>query len=150
MEKLVLDTSILVEYIVKRAPYRSKVANLFDKALKGEVELYVSPITLSETLYITSRIYEAASLHSPNDEALNYITWLKGRIKTAKINGNIAIRAGELKKSLHIAFPDCYTIAIAEIINAISLFKTVEKEMKPIQDKLKKLRVKFLDEDLTP
>ncbi len=145
-EKLVLDTSVLVEYIVKRAPYRFKVEKLFKEAIKGEVELYVNPITLSETLYVASRIYEAASVPNPNEEALNYITWLKGRINIIEITEEVAVKAGELKKTLHIALPDCYVIAVAEKINAIPLFKRIEKEMKPILNKLKELKVKFLDQ----
>jgi len=32
------------------------------------------------------------------------------------------MRAGELKKALHIALPDCYVIATAEKVDAIPLF----------------------------
>ena len=39
----------------------------------------------------------------------------------------ISMRAGELKKALHIALPDCYVIATAEKVDAIPLFKRIEK-----------------------
>jgi len=47
MEKLVLDTGVLAEYIVSRAPGRSKVAKLFDVAMQGRPGLYVSLVTLT-------------------------------------------------------------------------------------------------------
>ena len=59
-KKLSLDTSVLVEYIVRSAPYRDKVTELLEKAAKGDLTLYVSSLVLSETLYIASRIYEVA------------------------------------------------------------------------------------------
>jgi len=146
VEKLVLDTSVLIEYIVLRSKYRSKVAKLFDMALNGRVELYVNPITLSETLYVASKIYEAAGLEKPNSEALDFVEWIKGRAKIVGISEDVAFRAGELKKMLHIALPDCYVIAVAESVKATPLFKIVEKEMKPVLAKLKMLGVKFLEE----
>ncbi len=144
--RLVLDTSVLIEYIIKRSPYRSKVEKIFTKAADGILELFVTPITLSETLYVASRIYEAASIPEPNKEALNYITWIKDRAVVADITEEIMVRAGELKKQLHIALPDCYVIATAEAINAKPLFKKIEKEMKTILNKLRRLGVLFLDE----
>lgn len=143
---LVLDTSVLVEYIVRKAPYRSKVEKLFKEAATGKLKLYVSYVTLSETLYVASRIYQVAKVSDPNSEALNYIMWLKSRVEVIGIDENIALRAGELKKLLHIALPDCYVIATAETLHATPLFKKIEKEMKPVQDTLRKLGVKFLEE----
>jgi len=143
---LVLDTSVLVEYIVRKAPYRSKVEKLFKEAATGKLKLYVSYVTLSETLYVASRIYQVAKVSDPNNEALNYIMWLKRQVEVIGIDENIALRAGELKKLLHIALPDCYVIATAETLHATPLFKKIEKEMKPVQDTLRKLGVKFLEE----
>lgn len=141
-----IDTSILIEYIVKSAPYRSKVAELLEKSARRELELYLNPITLSETLYVASRIYEIAGDENPNESALDFIRWLKKRIKVVDVDEAISIRAGELRKTLRIALPDCYVIATAEKIDAEPLFKKIEKEMQPTLDDLKKLRVKFLDQ----
>ena len=48
---------MLVEYVVKRAPYRMKVENLFNESFKGNIKLYTTLMALSETLYIISKIY---------------------------------------------------------------------------------------------
>ena len=146
MRKLVLDTSILVEYIVLRSPYRSRVAKLFERASARQLELYVNPVTLSETLYVVSRIYRAAGVEEPNREALDFMEWIRSRVRVVSIDEGIALRAGELKKRLRIALPDCYVIASAEAVNATPLFKRPEEEMKPVMGDLRKLGVKFLDE----
>lgn len=65
VERFVLDTSVIVDYIVLRSAYRPKVVKLFDKVLRSELELYVSPITLGESLYVASRIYEASGIKDP-------------------------------------------------------------------------------------
>jgi len=145
-ERVVLDTSVLVEYIVLRSPYRRLVTKLFEKASAKQLELYVSTVTLSETLYVASRIYQAAKIDKPNNEALNFIEWVKNRVKAVNVDESIALRAGEIKKQLHLALPDCYVIATAETINAKPLFRRIEEEMKPVLEELKRLGVEFLDE----
>ena len=146
VKKLVLDTSVLVEYIVSKSPYRPKVVKLFDRASKGELELYVSAVTLSEVLYVATRIYQVSGAVDPNREALNFVEWIKKRTNVVNVDEAIASRAGELKKLLHIALPDCYVIASAETVNAAPLFRKVEEEMVPVLSNIKKLGVKFLDE----
>lgn len=146
VEKLVLDTSVLVEYIVLRSPYRTKVAKLLDKALTGELKLYISVVTLSEILYVASRIYQVAGIDNPSEEALNFVEWIKSRAQVVNVDEKIAVRSGELKKELRIALPDCYVIASAEAVEAIPVFKKLEEEMKPVLNELKSLDVRFLDE----
>ena len=143
---LVLDTSVLVEYIVERAPYRGLVERLFEEARSGRLKLYTSPVTLSETLYVASRIYAAASLPNPNREALDYVLWLEARAEVVVVDEEIALRAGELKKALRIALPDCYVIATAEKVGAKPLFKKLEREMEPVRNELKRLGALFLEE----
>jgi len=97
-------------------------------------------------LYIASRIYAAAGLENPNEEAVTYIVWLKTRCKTVPISEELAIKAGELKRRLHIALPDCYVIAAGQMLDATPLFKAIEREMKPIRESLEELGVAFLQE----
>lgn len=146
VERFVLDTSVIVEYIVLKSRYRAKVAELFNLASTNTVELYITPITISEVLYIASRIYQMAGVQDPNGEAADFIEWIGKRANIIVVNRKMALKAGELKKRLRIAIPDCYVIAAAETAKAIPLFKVVEKEMKPVLNELRKLGVKFLRE----
>ncbi len=146
MKKLVPDTSVLIDYIVLKSPYRSLVTQLFEKASAGQLELYVNAVTLSETVYVASRVYRAAGMDDPNREAINFIEWVKSRIQVVGVDENVALLAGELKKQLHITLPDCYVIATAKVVNAVPLFRKPEEEMKPVIDDLRKLGVIFLNE----
>ncbi|NPA97080.1 MAG: type II toxin-antitoxin system VapC family toxin [Crenarchaeota archaeon] len=146
MEKYVLDTGVIVEYIVEKSPRRAKVVNLFNAAARGEVQLFVTPITLSEVIYVASRLYQVAGIEDPNREALNFVTWVTGRVTLVELDERIAVRAGELKKTLRIALPDCYVIASAEVLGAMPLFRAVEREMESVLNVLKRLSVVFLDE----
>lgn len=146
LRKLSLDTSVLVEYIVRSAPYRGKVAELLEKAVEGDLTLYVSSPVLGEALYIASRIYEAAGEEDPNGRALEYIYWLKERVKVVGVDEDLAIRAGELKKRLGIALTDCFVIAAAEAVKAIPLFRRIDREMGPVLSELKRHNATFLEE----
>ena len=110
------------------------------------MELYVSSITLSELLYVSSRIYRAAGAKNPNQKALDFVYWVRAKTDVIKADEDIALRAGELRKKLGIALPDCYVIASAEKIKAVPLFKEPEKEMKKVMSELRNLGVKFLNE----
>ena len=63
------------------------------------MNLIINSVTLSETLYIASRIYQYAHIPGPNAEALNYILWIKGLAKIIEPTYEIAVTAGELKKN---------------------------------------------------
>ena len=146
MERLVLDTGVLIEYIVLRSPYRPVVAKLFEEATAKKLELYVNAITLSETLYVASRIYRAAKVSKPNREALDFIEWIMSKARVVDVSTDIALRAGKLKKRLRIALPDCYVLATAQAVGATPLFRKPEEEMRPVMNELRELGVKFLDE----
>jgi bifunctional DNA-binding transcriptional regulator/antitoxin component of YhaV-PrlF toxin-antitoxin module len=68
LESYVVDTSILVAYIVENEPGRNKVIELFKKAFKNHVELYITYQTLSETIYIAYKIYSIAVKRNLTEE----------------------------------------------------------------------------------
>ena len=49
--KLFLDTNIVIDYIAHRAHFLS-AATLMDMGYRGEVELYITNLTIANTLYI--------------------------------------------------------------------------------------------------
>ncbi len=148
LEKLVLDTSVLIEYVIASSPYRRLIDQWFSEALMGKKELYVSTVTLAETTYIASRIYRASGLDigKANSEAVKFTAFISTRTKTIQLDEETSLKAGELKKKLHIALPDCITIATALKIKGKPVFKKIEKEMKPVIQELRKLDTIFLEE----
>ncbi|MCC5997833.1 MAG: PIN domain-containing protein [Thermofilum sp.] len=147
MKSYVLDTSVIVEKIIRNSPYREKVEQLFSAQRSGTVKLFVAIPTLSETLYIASRIYQLAGVNNANEEALNYISWLKTKITPVNIDEETAIVAGELKKQLGLALADCYVIAVAQKIGGLALFLKSESEMMAKEQLINKLPVRFLSEE---
>ena len=145
-EAFVVDTGVLAEYIVARSPFRRVVERLFRKGLRGDLNLYASSTTMAEALYVASRIYREAGLDDPDEEALRYIEWLNGFIGIVNVDLDIALRAGELKKRLRLALPDCIVIATASSIGATPLFRSVEREMRRVLGELRGLGVKFLSD----
>lgn len=144
--KYVVDTGVLAEYIVRGSPHRSTVERLLEGVLEKTVELYVTSITISELIYVASRLYELAGVEKPNEEALNLIEWLTARTKKAEITPDIELEAGELKKKLGIALSDCYVIATAINLQAEALFLKPEEEMLDRIKELKELPIAFLAE----
>ncbi|MGC8912028.1 MAG: type II toxin-antitoxin system VapC family toxin [Nitrososphaeria archaeon] len=147
LKKYVVDTSVLVEYIIRDTVYRSVVEKLFNDTLKKTIELYVTPSTISELTYVASSIYKIASVEKPNEEALNFVEWLNTRVKHVEITWEMAVEAGELRKRFRIALTDCYVIAAAVKLQAKALFLKPEKEMLEKIEELKKLPIAFLAEN---
>ena len=142
----VVDTSVLAEYLDESSPFADKIETLFRKAYQGEVALYtVAPVT-AELLYVASRFYTAMNIHQPNERARDYIAWLRHYVslRIGSIDGELSLEAGELKKQLRIALTDCIVIAYALKVNATPLFRSVEKEMKNVEENMRRTGVSFL------
>lgn len=142
--KLVVDASILVEYIVEGSPYLGRIEALFNPR-SSNLQLFTVPQALSEALYAISRIYELAGLQDSNVRALEYIIWVQDRMKLKDV-ADLAVSAGELRKELRLSLTDCYVIAAAKAIGGKALFLRPEKEMQARLNKLKEHNVIFLEE----
>jgi len=145
MTSYVVDSSVILERIIRSSPYKAKVERLFSEA-RGRVKLFVTLPTLSEVLYAASRIYELAGVEQPNEEAGTLVEWVKTRCRVAAPGENTAMRAGELKKVLKLALVDCYVIATAEELGCKALFLKREREMLEREELLKRLPIEFLAE----
>ncbi|MGQ4892384.1 MAG: type II toxin-antitoxin system VapC family toxin [Candidatus Njordarchaeia archaeon] len=145
--RFVLDTSVIIEYIIKRSKYRPKVKRIFD--LCDSIEIFVNPITLTETLYVSARIYKTMQVDKPFERALTFLHWVEKRVKIIPIDKEIYVKAGELKKNLKLSIADVYVIATGIRTGAPSIFKKLEKEMVNHEEELRKLGVIFLDEIYT-
>ena len=143
-ERYVVDTSVIVTYITENAPGRDRVVELFESAARRGVELYATCQTLSEVIYVASRIYGAVSVEEPNKRALEFTLWFMSIAKIIDVTPEIAFRAGELRKAFKISLTDCYAIAAAEHFNAKALFLKPEKEMLAKIDIIRNLPISFL------
>ena len=131
---MILDTGVLIEYINEAGKYHEKVRKLIESGSSDS--LFVTPITLSEVLYVSYRVYKAAGLSNANDYAREFVEWLLSRLKVTEVNHEIVVKAGEIKKKYGIALPDCYVIATADHLKDKALFKK-EKEILQVLDKIR-------------
>lgn len=144
--KIVLDSSIIIEYLDEESPYKNKIEQLYNNILQRKIEAYIPITTLSEIVYISTKIYQEAGFINPNENTIKFINWLLNypNIKIAKNTIEISLLAGEIRKIAKISLIDCYVIATAKNIQAIPLFLKIEKEMEPCIDLLMKYNVQFL------
>ena len=147
-DRLVLDTSVIVEYLDEESPYATEVEKLYADISRGRVRAYVPATTLSEVLYVCARVYREAGVVDPNKEARRFITWLLSHssVRVARPTLQISILAGELRKEMRISLPDCYVIATAKALRATPLFLKLEREMEPYASLLAEYNVRFLSE----
>lgn len=59
MEKLFVDTDIILDLLSFRQPFYDYSANLFSKADLGEIEIFVSSLAFANLNYILSKQYSA-------------------------------------------------------------------------------------------
>jgi len=127
MTSYMVDSSVILEKIVRTSPLKARVERPFDEAKEGRVLLLVPLPTLSEVFYAASRIYSLAGVKRPNEEAYTLVEWVKSRCRLVTPSKSAALRAGEFKKLLELALVDCYVIAVAEEVGGRALF--LKREM---------------------
>lgn len=59
MEKVFVDTDVMMDLLSQRMPFYTYAAQLFSRADKGSVKLYVSSLSFSNLNYVLSRQYSA-------------------------------------------------------------------------------------------
>jgi predicted nucleic acid-binding protein len=142
--ELVLDTSVIVEYINEDSPY--DVDRLFSAIFSGSIKAYLTPITLSEVVYTSYRVYREAGVDKPNEEALKFAEWISNIFKVEEITEELAKKAGELRKRFRLALPDIYVITTGLERGASPLFLKPEEEMLKYEEELRKLGILFWNE----
>ena len=56
MNKILIDTNIVIDLLAKREPFYKSVAQLFSLADKQKLELSISSLTFANTNYVLSRL----------------------------------------------------------------------------------------------
>jgi predicted nucleic acid-binding protein len=56
MNKLFIDTNIVLDLLGKREPFYDAAAKLFSLADRGKVKLYISSLTFANTNYVLSKL----------------------------------------------------------------------------------------------
>ena len=146
--KVALDTSVIVEYIDKRGELHKQAELVISAINSGKLTAIVPHVVLAEVFYVASRIYSKLKFKGPLDKAEKLVKWLSYHPYIETVSGlTLDIEAGKIKYNYRIALTDCYVLAASKIYNATAVFKKREKEILPLENKLKRnYRIIFLED----
>ena len=146
VERLVVDTGVIVEYLDEESPYSGLVEELFEGIARGAVKAYLLVTTLSEVLYVSARVYREGGVEDPEGEAGRFVAWLLGLFGVSVVRPTLemGLLAGEIRMRARISLFDCYVVAAARVLGATPLFLRLEREMKPYMGVLNRYGVRFL------
>jgi predicted nucleic acid-binding protein len=82
MEKLLVDTNIVVDLLSRREDYYKEAQDLFTLSDEGKVKLLVSSLTFANTHYLLTR-------HKNKDESRNILIKFKVLVEVAKLDDKI-------------------------------------------------------------
>mgnify|MGYP001627447532 CR=1 FL=1 len=82
MEKLLVDTNIVIDLLSRREDFFQEAQELFTLADNNEVDLYISALTFANTHYLLSR-------HQKLDEARKTLIKFKVLVKVAQLDDKI-------------------------------------------------------------
>lgn len=108
----------------------------------------MNPVTVTEVLYVSDRVYAAAGVPNPSEEAIRFASWIYRKFNVVGMDFDLLVEVAKLKKELRIALPDCFVLASAGKIGGAALFKKVGEEMRPVINELRKRKVLFAQETL--
>jgi len=139
--KIVIDTSVVIEYIDRAGPWHRLARAIFNRIVRGQIIAYIPAIILSEVLYVARKIYGKVGLSNPKDKAVRLVRWLyqHPNIRVVGRNLRLIVLAGLIKTKYHLAMSDCYVLALAKLLKAKPLFRKKEKEMMKHMNTLRRL-----------
>lgn len=56
MKHFLLDTNVVIDFLIDRRPFSISAAELFDHSAKGRVKLYLSAVTYNNTYYVVKKL----------------------------------------------------------------------------------------------
>ena len=66
--KVVLDTSVIIEYVDKASPWHKYARAIFNEIIRGRIVAFIPAIVLSEVLYVAKRVYEKTKTRDPKEK----------------------------------------------------------------------------------
>ena len=74
MNKVFLDTNIILDLLLDREPFSSDVANLIELATDSSIELCVSSVTITDVYYIVSKYEGIKAANNKTKHILELVT----------------------------------------------------------------------------
>jgi Predicted nucleic acid-binding protein, contains PIN domain len=146
--KVILDTSVIIEYINRAGKLHKQASTIFKALNEGRLRAAVPSPVLAETFYVAVRIYSSMGLPDPVERAEKLVNWIDKHPQVDVLrNFDLDLEAGKMKLKYGVSLTDCYVLAASKIHKAKAVFRKREKEMESIEDLLRKeLEVIFLED----
>ncbi len=93
MKHFLLDTNVVIDFLIDRRPFSLLAAKLFDFSEKGKVKLYITAVSYNNTYYILKKL-------STHKETINILKDLE------KIAETIDTTKSAIKNALDSEFKD--------------------------------------------
>ena len=149
MSKIVLDTSVIIDYIDERGSAHVEASLIFNELSRGNIFSFITHPTLAETYYVSYRIYKKIGLKEPLKVAEKLVRWLymHPSIEIVENTFDLLHEVAMAKINFKLSLSDCYVLAASKLYNAKANFKKREKEMDAVIDELEKnYNILFLED----
>ena len=84
--KVFLDTNLLLDIIEEREPLLMPALNIFDLGMRGKIEMYASPLTLANCMYVARK-------HVGYEKAIEGLKFIKKYVTIAAMDDEQCLRA---------------------------------------------------------
>lgn len=73
MDKVFVDTHVVIDFLIDRQPYANHSSKIFDLAEKGKIEVYISALSVNNVHYVSRRILGNKKAKTIISELLQFI-----------------------------------------------------------------------------
>ena len=82
-QKLLIDTNIVLDFLLARKPFDEAAANIFELAATDKIKLYISINSYTDIIYFVRKEYDVNTVRNQMDELLDFITIIEAGHKHA-------------------------------------------------------------------
>ncbi len=82
MDRVFLDTNIVIDFFAARKPFSEHAMDLFQMANNDQIEMYISAITVNNAYYVLKRF-------SSHNRAVKTMDWLMKWVKVVPVTDSI-------------------------------------------------------------
>ena len=149
MSKIVLDTSVIIDYIDKHGSTHYEASLIFNEINGGVLVSLIAHPTLAETYYVSYRIYKKMGLKDPLEVTEKFVRWLyfHPSIEIVENTFDLVHEVAIAKNKFKLSLSDCYVLATSKLYDAKAIFKKREKEMSDVVNELERTyNILFLED----
>lgn len=119
--KAFLDTNVLIDFLISREPHFSSADKIFGLCAEGFIELFLSPHSLTDAVYIVRKTLTAQQTKFALFDIASFV-------QIATLEKDTCLAA--LKNTVFLDFEDCVVSTCAEVVGASYIITRNTKDFK--------------------